>query len=148
MTTQFLVTILAEIKRLAIISDRYYWKGMKNDIHQHVKASQKCFVIHSKISKETPSLNSIPVAGNIKRQFVNSIIDNLMEHFQTDRRFSSAYYPQTNDQWERDNVTLRESLSKLVNDQGNNWHKFISGVLFAYHTDVMGTATSGPSAAP
>ena len=41
------------------------------------------------------------------REFVNSIINNLMEYFQTDHRISSAYHPQTNDQWERDNRTLK-----------------------------------------
>ena len=50
---------------LAKISDRYYWKGMKNDVHQHVKAYQKCFVINPKISKEAPPLKSIPVAGKV-----------------------------------------------------------------------------------
>ena len=52
-------------KTLAKISDRYYWKGMKNDVHQHVKTCQKCFVINPQISKEVPPLDSIPVAGNV-----------------------------------------------------------------------------------
>ena len=60
----------------------------------------------------------------------------VMEHFKTDHHISSAYHPQTNGQWERDNRTLKESLSKLVNDQGNNWDQYIPGVLFAYHTSV------------
>lgn len=37
------------------------------------------------------------------REFVNSIIDNLTEQFQTCHRISSAYHPQTNGQRERDN---------------------------------------------
>ena len=37
---------------------------MKSDVH-HVKASQKCFVINPKISKEASPLNSIPVPGNV-----------------------------------------------------------------------------------
>ena len=44
-------------KTLAKISHRYYWKGMKNDVHQHVKACRKCFVINPKISKEAPPLS-------------------------------------------------------------------------------------------
>ena len=78
------------------------------------------------------------------REFVNSIINNLMEYFQTDHRISSAYHPQTNGQRERDNRTLKESLSRLVNDQGNNWDQFIPGVLFAYHTSVHASAKCIP----
>ena len=38
---------------------------MKNDVHQHLKACQKCLVINPQISKEAPPLNSIPVAGKV-----------------------------------------------------------------------------------
>lgn len=78
------------------------------------------------------------------REFVNAVIDNLMEHFQTDHRISSAYHPQTNGQRERDNRTLKESLCKLVNEQGNNWDQFIPGVLFAYHTSVHASTKCTP----
>ncbi|XP_042222320.1 uncharacterized protein LOC121866680 isoform X1 [Homarus americanus] len=39
------------------ISQRYYWKGMKKDVQEYVKACTKCFVRNPKVSKEAPSLN-------------------------------------------------------------------------------------------
>ena len=50
------------------------------------------------------------------REFVNSIVDHLLERMSTEHRISSAYHPQTNGQRERDNRTLKEALAKLVND--------------------------------
>ena len=198
-------------KTLSKISERYYWKRMKNDVHQYVKACQKCFVIKPKTSKEAPPLINIPVPVKVwslvgidmigplqettngnryiiaatdhfskwteatavpdksakstakflysvicrlgcmdilisdqGREFVNIVIDNLMKQFQTDHRIASAYHPQTNGQRERDNRTLKETLSKLVNEQGNDWDQFIPGVLLAYHTSVHGSTKCTP----
>lgn len=52
-------------KTLAKISDRFYCKGMKNDVYQYVKTCQKCFTIKPKMSKEAPPLNSIPVPEKV-----------------------------------------------------------------------------------
>ena len=50
------------------------------------------------------------------REFVNSVVDHLLERMSTEQRISLAYHPQTNGQRERDNRTLQEALAKLVND--------------------------------
>uniref|UniRef100_A0A8C6S5A0 Integrase catalytic domain-containing protein n=1 Tax=Neogobius melanostomus TaxID=47308 RepID=A0A8C6S5A0_9GOBI len=166
-------------KTLANISDHYYWKGMKSDVYQHVKACEKLpgqvwslvgidligplqetsngnkYIVaatdhFSKWTEATalPDKSAKSVAhflcnvicrlgcmdtliSDQGREFVNSVIDNLMTHFKTDHRISSAYHPQTNGQRVRDNRTLKESLSKHVNDQGNNWDEFLPGVLRA-----------------
>lgn len=78
------------------------------------------------------------------REFVNNVIDNLMEHFQTDHRITSAYHPQSNGQRERDNRTLKASLCKLVNEEGDNWDNFIPGILFSYHTSVHASTKCTP----
>ncbi|KAL8610943.1 hypothetical protein ACOMHN_042560 [Nucella lapillus] len=78
------------------------------------------------------------------REFVNQVIDKLMDHFQCDHRISSAYHPQTNGQRERDNRTLKEALCKVVNEEGNNWDRYIPGVLFAYHTSVHASTKCTP----
>ena len=69
-------------------------------------------------------------------EFINKVIDNLIDHFQTDHRITSAYHPQSNGQRECDNRTLKTALIKLVNDQANDWDQYIPGILFAYHTSI------------
>ncbi|KAJ6665934.1 hypothetical protein lerEdw1_001406 [Lerista edwardsae] len=68
---------LTRDKTLAKISDRYYWKGMKNNLHQHVKACQKCSVINPKISKEAPPLNSKQVRRKLPIDLKPSQDDNV-----------------------------------------------------------------------
>ena len=67
-------------------------------------------------------------------EFVNSVMDHLLERMSTEHRISLDYHPQTNGQQERDNRTLKEALAKLVNDECNNWDTLIPGVLLAYHS--------------
>lgn len=78
------------------------------------------------------------------REFVNKVVDNLLVHLQTEHRISSAYHPQTNGQRERDNRTLKTALTKLVNDECDNWDQLIPGVLFAYHTSVHASTKCTP----
>ena len=78
------------------------------------------------------------------REFVNKVIDFLLESLQTEHRISSAYHPQTNGQRERDNRTLKSALSKLVNDQCDDWDIHIPGVLFAYHTSKHASTNCTP----
>lgn len=65
-------------------------KKMKNDIHQHVKACEKCLVTHvyPKISKEAPTLNSIPALGKVwsrsglkHKAVINNYIVASTDHF-------------------------------------------------------------------
>ena len=63
------------------------------------------------------------------REFVNAVIDDLMERFDTNHRISSAYHPQTNGQRERDNRTLKNALAKLVNDEADDWDQYTWGSL-------------------
>ena len=58
------------------------------------------------------------------REFVNA--------FDTELCKLSAYHPQTNGQDERFNQTLQRSLQKMVNEDQNDWDKYIDSVLFAY----------------
>ena len=61
-----------------------------------------------------------------------------------EHRISSAYHPQTNGQRERDNRTLKEALSKVVNEDGDDWDLHIPGFLFAYHTSVHASTKCTP----
>ena len=78
------------------------------------------------------------------REFVNSVVDHLLERMSTEHRISSAYHPQTNGQRERDNRTLKEALAKQVNDECNNWDTLIPGVLLAYHASEHASTKISP----
>ena len=78
------------------------------------------------------------------RKFVNELNDKLMEYFQSDHRISSSYHPQTNGQRERDNRTLKNALSKLVNEHGDDWDDYIDGVLLAYHSSEHASTKNMP----
>ena len=47
---------------------------------------------------------------------------------------TSGGHPQTNGLVECLNRTLKQILSKLVNNKGHNWDKMLGGVLFAYRS--------------
>lgn len=78
------------------------------------------------------------------REFVNKVIDMLMDCFETDHRITSAYHPQSNGQREHDNRTLKAALSKLISDQADDWDQYIPGILFAYHTSVHASTKCTP----
>ncbi|KAI6657878.1 hypothetical protein LOD99_620 [Oopsacas minuta] len=78
------------------------------------------------------------------REFVNKVIDYLLDILQTEHRISSAYHPETNGQRERDNRTLKSVLVKLVNERGDDWHMYIPGILFAYHTSIHASTKCTP----
>ena len=75
--------------------------------------------------------------------FNNQIMDELMKKFQIKHRFSTPYHPQTNGLVERFNRTLCESLAKL-SDEGKDWDRYISSVLFAYRTKQHGSTEIQP----
>ena len=70
------------------------------------------------------------------REFVNSIIADLTEYTGIHHRISSAYHPQTQGQREKDNRTLKEGLSKLVNEYQDDWDELILPFLHAYHASI------------
>jgi transposase InsO family protein len=48
--------------------------------------------------------------------FINKIVNELCQKYQTKHRFTSAYRPQTNGMVERFNRTIGECIAKLVQD--------------------------------
>ncbi|GBC53477.2 putative integrase core domain protein [Rhizophagus irregularis DAOM 181602=DAOM 197198] len=53
--------------------------------------------------------------------FMNKLIDELCENYQTKHRLTSAYRPQTNGMVERFNQTIGECIAKLVQDNNKEW---------------------------
>ena len=70
------------------------------------------------------------------REFNNELNDKLLDLFQSEHRITSAYHPQTNGQRARDNRTLKDALSKVSNEKGDDWDEYIQGILFAYSTSI------------
>jgi len=70
------------------------------------------------------------------REFVNQLIDHIMDKFKTEHRILSAYHPQTNGQREKDNKTLKDALRKVCNEHCDDWDLFIDEALFAHRTSV------------
>ena len=64
------------------------------------------------------------------KEFTNELVEELTERLQTEHRVTSAYHPQSNGQRERDNRTLKDCLTKVVNDHGNDWDTYIPGESF------------------
>ena len=66
--------------------------------------------------------------------FVNKVINELCEKYQTKHRLTSPYRPQTNGMVERFNRTLGECIAKLVQDNQKEWDSLLNSVLLAYRT--------------
>ena len=77
------------------------------------------------------------------REFVNSVMDVLTTNFKIDHRISSAYHPQTNGQRERDNRTLKDTLTKYLTDN-DNWDDLLPAALFSYRTAVHSSTKVTP----
>ena len=78
------------------------------------------------------------------REFVNSVVDVLTTKFKIDHRISSAYHPQTNGQRERDNRTLKDTLTKYLDDTSDNWDELLPAALFSYRTAVHSSTKVTP----
>ena len=47
------------------IKERYYWRGMRQQIGEYIKSCKKCFVTTSKMTAEAPPLHPISVPAQI-----------------------------------------------------------------------------------
>ena len=65
------------------------------------------------------------------REFVAKVNDEVCREFGIKRSVTSAYHPQTNGLDERTNQTLKQRLSKLVNEHQNNWRDFLDEVAYS-----------------
>ena len=61
--------------------------------------------------------------------FLNQVIKELCEKFQTKYRLTSSYRPQTNGMIERFNRTIGECIAKLLTDKEKEWDEYIDAVL-------------------
>ena len=78
------------------------------------------------------------------REFINSLNDKLFKLTGVQHIISAAYHPQTNGLDERFNQTLQRALLKMVNENENQWDKFLDSVLFAYRTSRQASTKYSP----
>jgi hypothetical protein len=76
--------------------------------------------------------------------FINKIVDELCQKYQTKHRLTSAYRPQTNGMVERFNRTIGECIAKLVQDDNKEWDQLLDAVLLAYRTKKHKTTGKTP----
>ncbi len=90
------------------------------------------------ITREVIRLHKIPLAiisdrGSV---FTSRFWPNLMYSFRIEQRLSTAFYPPTNRQTERQNSVLEQYLSSYVNYQQDNWAPLFALAEFTYNAAV------------
>ena len=74
------------------------------------------------------------IQSNQGKEFVNSLTNHLFKLTGVHHIISTAHHPQTNRLDERFNQTLQRALLKMMDENQNEWDKFLDSVLFAYRT--------------
>ena len=69
-----------------------------------------------------------------RREFESKILQTMCEMLGANKTRTAPYHPQSDGLVERCNRTLKDMLAKLINNSQNDWHVWISHVLFAYRT--------------
>ena len=70
------------------------------------------------------------------KEWLNKVVDNLLNAVGIDRRVSSAYTPQSQGTVEVFNKNLADAIRKCAETNTSNWHKFIPFVCLAFRTKV------------
>jgi hypothetical protein len=66
--------------------------------------------------------------------FINDVIRYLIDHFIFKHTSCTIYYPQGNGQAKSTNKVFETLLTKLVNENKNDWDEHMSTILFSYQT--------------
>ena len=78
------------------------------------------------------------------REFVNSLNNQLFRLTGVQHIISTAYHPQTNELDERFNQPLQRAIMKMVEENQNEWDKFLDSDLFAYCTSKQSSTKFSP----
>ena len=70
--------------------------------------------------------------ANQGREFVNEISAEIHTKTGVKQRITSAYHPQSNGLVERQNITIKNCLVKVCNENPATWPGIIDGILFAH----------------
>ena len=70
------------------------------------------------------------------KEFVNEVSENLHEMTGTEQRITSAYHPQSNSLYKRQNCTIKDSLVKVLEEKPKEWSSIIDGILSAHRVSI------------
>ncbi len=76
----------------------------------------------------------LTIVTNQGTHFINDVIRCLIDHFIFRHIGSTIYYPQINGQVESTNKVFGTLLTKLVNENRNDWDEHLSIILLSYRT--------------
>jgi hypothetical protein len=74
----------------------------------------------------------LTIVTNQGTHFIIDAIRNLINHFILRHTNSTIYYPQANGQAKFINKVFETLLTKLVNENKNDWDEHLSTILFSY----------------
>ncbi|XP_055865631.1 uncharacterized protein LOC129928743 [Biomphalaria glabrata] len=77
-------------------------------------------------------------------QFTADITKTFMEMYNIKMKFTTPYHPQSNGLCERFNKTLKQIISKIANDNPQNWDLLLPAALFAYRESIQDTTGFSP----
>ena len=99
-------------------------------------SNMKAVTVAEFIYKEIICRHGVPeeILSDRGISFINQVIKELCDKFQTKHRLTSAYRPQTNGMIERFNRTIGECIAKLISDKEKEWDEYIESILLAYRT--------------
>ena len=78
------------------------------------------------------------------KEFVNQVIDQLLNVIGTERRVTSAYMPRTDGQAEKANDTVVKVLKKHSETDTQNWDKWIPFVEYSFNTRTASSTNYSP----
>jgi hypothetical protein len=76
--------------------------------------------------------------------FRNQLMHNISSLIGFNMIHSTPYHPQTNGVVERFNATFIPQISKLQDNQHNNWDEYLQAVVFAYNTGIHKSTRYSP----
>jgi transposase InsO family protein len=77
-------------------------------------------------------------------KFTSHFWRTLFERYGTKLALSSAYYPETDGQFERMVRTVKEMLRSVVNHKQDNWTEQLAAIDFAYNNSVHPSTSMTP----
>jgi len=74
----------------------------------------------------------LTIVTNQGTHFINNVIIYFTDHFNFKHTSFIVYYPQGNGQTKSTNKVFGTLLTKLVNENKNDWDEHMSTILFSY----------------